>query len=322
MTSRIRLARFTCFTFGSALLLSGVFALAPAAQAEKPDASGSEKQTPHAEPSDAAESSEERPAEATAETSTSQTSQASGKAAQSAKPRKAAAMDRDGRDEAVDKSADGESARADAPKRKTAAILRGPKASAQARRPGKGFSGERPDRRMILMRALSELDLSDEQRESIRTLNAEFQAERKQWRDEHREAIDALREKARIARESQDREAWRELREQRRSLWRTAPSPREHLERLKGELTEDQVQTFERKLVEGRGQMMSPERREKMKQRMQGRHGAMNAADRGDRAGQRGREGSADPESSTKARSQAAQRRGASEPKDENQLDL
>ncbi|NBC10134.1 MAG: hypothetical protein GVY24_00165 [Planctomycetes bacterium] len=82
------------------------------------------------------------------------------------------------------------------------------------------------DRGHRVMAALfRDIELTDAQKEELREIGQAHRKQVKAWHDEHREELDAIREKMRQARKDQDREAAKAAHEEFKALLETRPKP-------------------------------------------------------------------------------------------------
>ncbi len=132
--------------------------------------------------------------------------------------------------------------------------LAGPKAerSEKGERPGMMGEGPRAERRgeaMDQLRgALKDLNLSEDQKARIKTIMDEARDSREKFMEEHKDEVQAIREKMKAAREAKDSEQMKQLGEELRSIMESGPKPTDTMDKIKGVLTPEQREQLQGKL--------------------------------------------------------------------------
>lgn len=121
---------------------------------------------------------------------------------------------------------------------------------AESRRPPEGQQDRRAMRRAPMPGRpggplFEGIDLSEEQRQQVRDAMEAHRQRHSQWMEEHRQRMSDLGEQMRQARQENDRQQLRELREKVRELREDRPSVQELHERLRDVLDEQQWKQFE-----------------------------------------------------------------------------
>lgn len=106
-------------------------------------------------------------------------------------------------------------------------------------RDGRGRGDRRPDGQG-LMRALHQLDLSDDQKAQLKTIHEQNRAVLDKWREENKESLDAARNAMREAREQRDREAAQAARGDLQKLMAAAPARGQVRDQVMAVLTDEQ----------------------------------------------------------------------------------
>jgi len=99
------------------------------------------------------------------------------------------------------------------------------------------------------------LDLTEEQKTQIRDIMKQFGEERRAWHEAHKEDFEALREKMRAARESDDPEAVKAVHEEIKALMESAPKPDATHDQIRALLTEEQQVKFDERVAKMRERM-------------------------------------------------------------------
>jgi len=108
-------------------------------------------------------------------------------------------------------------------------------------RPDRGHRGRHGDRRHHVMAALFRgIELTDTQKQELREIGRAHREQVKAWHEEHRDELEAIREKMRQARQDKDREAAEAAREQFKQLLQTRPKPDATFDAMRGVLTTDE----------------------------------------------------------------------------------
>ncbi|GAB4187668.1 MAG: hypothetical protein Kow00105_02360 [Phycisphaeraceae bacterium] len=99
------------------------------------------------------------------------------------------------------------------------------------------------------------LDLTEEQKTQIRDIMKQFGEERRAWHEAHKEDFEALRDKMRAARESDDPEAVKAVHEEIKALMESAPKPDATHDQIRALLTEEQQAKFDERVAKMRERM-------------------------------------------------------------------
>jgi len=124
----------------------------------------------------------------------------------------------------------------------------------------RGDRGPRGDRGDIARRLFGGMDLSDDQKAQIKDIMKAHGDERKAWHEANKDAFEALREKMRAARKSEDKDAGQAVRDEIKALMDSAPKPDASHDQVRALLNEEQQATFDERIEKMR------ERMEKMKE--------------------------------------------------------
>lgn len=124
----------------------------------------------------------------------------------------------------------------------------------EARRPGRP-GAEGPGA------LLAGLDLTDAQKEQIKTITDEARKEHEAWREKNKDAFAALREKHKAARDSDDREKLKDLKAEHETLMQGAPDRKAVMGKIMAVLNPEQQEKVQarRKELEARREQMKKE---------------------------------------------------------------
>jgi Spy/CpxP family protein refolding chaperone len=115
-----------------------------------------------------------------------------------------------------------------------------------------GREGGRPGEAMF-HQVLGKLNLTEEQKPKVKEILKAHHEEAEKFRQEHKEEFEALREKARQAREEGDREAMKKVHEDLKALMDKGPGgPLKALEKIKPVLTAEQNATLDKMMADMR----------------------------------------------------------------------
>ena len=105
------------------------------------------------------------------------------------------------------------------------------------------------DRGQMLARLLEGLNLTDEQKEKVKAVQAKNAEARTKWEAENKDKLDPIRAKMQAAREKQDREGMRAAFEELRKVSETAPRP-DLMAQMKDILTAEQLEKLQKRMDE------------------------------------------------------------------------
>ncbi len=130
--------------------------------------------------------------------------------------------------------------------------LSGPRAHPPATQPGESGFGRKPGGRgHEMMRLLSELNLSDEQKTQIREIQSDFFTKMKAFHSEHGDEMKALRDQFKEAMESKDREQAKEIGEKMKKLAdENGVGLKAHADKIRSVLNDEQKAKFDEKIKE------------------------------------------------------------------------
>lgn len=130
------------------------------------------------------------------------------------------------------------------------AALRGPEADSSADATGRKFNGETRKRGELAQEVLATLNLSEDQKNEIRTVLVEARTKTKEWREANADKQKALMEEIKTAREAKDKDKAENAMKQLRELREGAPKPAEVIDNIKALLTAEQREAFDVKIKE------------------------------------------------------------------------
>ena len=105
-------------------------------------------------------------------------------------------------------------------------------------------------RERIRQQLFKDIDLSDEQQAEIRTIGEEARKQRRNWMREHGDELRQIHRAMRQAHESGDKEAGKAAREKLMALMKDVPKPADAAEKVRGVLTAEQTEQFNKNLEE------------------------------------------------------------------------
>lgn len=136
------------------------------------------------------------------------------------------------------------------PAKKDGKDLGGPNAHPPATQPGeRGFGRGPGGRGQDMMRFLSELNLSDDQKTQVREIQGDFRKKLEAFQKEHGDEMKALREEGKAAREAKDREKGKAVGEKMKKLADdNGLGMKAHLDKLRNVLNDEQKAKFDEKV--------------------------------------------------------------------------
>lgn len=121
----------------------------------------------------------------------------------------------------------------------------------------RGERGRRGDRGPEAMhrRMFGDMDLSEDQKTQIHDAMKKHGDERKAWHEAHQEEFQALREKMRAARQSEDKDAAQAVRDEIKALMESAPKPDSTHDEIRAVLNDEQKAVFDERVAKMRERM-------------------------------------------------------------------
>lgn len=129
-------------------------------------------------------------------------------------------------------------------------VLAGPKAEKDHDGQGKKFNGERQRAADPLHKALSELNLTEAQKESVKEIMVNARTARMEWQKTNGETMKGLGKEMKDAREAKDEAKAKEIMAKMHQLRESMPKPQENLTKIRAILTPEQQTILDTKIQE------------------------------------------------------------------------
>lgn len=129
-------------------------------------------------------------------------------------------------------------------------VLAGPKAEKDHDGKGKKFNGERQRGADPLHKILTELKLTDTQKESVKEIMVTARTARMEWQKANGDTMKALGKEMKEAREAKDEAKTKEIMAKMHKLRESMPKPQENLTKIRAILTTEQQAVLDAKILE------------------------------------------------------------------------
>ena len=146
------------------------------------------------------------------------------------------------------------------------AVLKGPKSDKKHDGEGKKFNGERKRGGDAMHKLLSELKLSDDQKEQVKDIMVTARTARSDWYKNNNETMSSLQKEMKAAREAKDQDKAKSVAEQMKELRSTLPKPAETTAKVRTVLTEEQQVTFDAQIEKLKERRMGAKGNDKRKE--------------------------------------------------------